>query len=666
MKQYILNIINTAINECKIQNSNSYDTAFLKEIVNKVSNNQDYFYEYVLDLNSDLLKELIDKIEPENKRESFLASIIYLKNLIEINKKEEVSIPLSKNQEEILYELFELIKKIVELDNYNEKEEQKKYKKYGQKYKALMEKLDNNRVLSIEDYDLIDELINKYEKENTDKKLNEAFDYLNTYNYRLLPKKDELQPQEPEIEISEANEEVIVTGINEPDENIINDLPETAEQKIDFDIFKPQSFVLEEEPKKNKKRKKKAEKIINEEPIIEEVKTNDTKAIEEEQLEIPTEVIEEPLNSEIENEILPENSVNNDIDPLSTIGISKENLNDYSLTLLDNGINNSALSYYNQNLKSLFISDNYNGIVSLLCLSDEETLTDIFNYFNEINLKEETIKDLLNRATELFFTKNKESFKDNAILALNYNANLEELIKNNITYFYNSPEYNKNKINLLENTGLNINLIFINKPQLLAIGLDKLLKNIDILKKYNININSEDYESISIISSPNLNIMIDTFIEAGFSSYLIGELKNVRSLIIKRIFYSFKNNLSVWRENITNDRINNEYEEWIKKERKVLSDEEINYLISDYAELEYLETSKRPAFFTDASSASIRRKYEFKFGNNIISRYKVYSIFNVLINHSVSTREALFYAITYNSNLIKNDYDLIKKEILGK
>ncbi len=666
MKQYILNIINTAINECKIQNSNSYDTAFLKEIVNKVSNNQDYFYEYVLDLNSDLLKELIDKIEPENKRESFLASIIYLKNLIEINKKEEVSIPLSKNQEEILYELFELIKKIVELDNYNEKEEQKKYKKYGQKYKALMEKLDNNRVLSIEDYDLIDELINKYEKENTDKKLNEAFDYLNTYNYRLLPKKDELQPQEPEIEISEANEEVIVTGINEPDENIINDLPETAEQKIDFDIFKPQSFVLEEEPKKNKKRKKKAEKIINEEPIIEEVKTNDTKAIEEEQLEIPTEVIEEPLNSEIENEILPENSVNNDIDPLSTIGISKENLNDYSLTLLDNGINNSALSYYNQNLKSLFISDNYNGIVSLLCLSDEETLTDIFNYFNEINLKEETIKDLLNRATELFFTKNKESFKDNAILALNYNANLEELIKNNITYFYNSPEYNKNKINLLENTGLNINLIFINKPQLLAIGLDKLLKNIDILKKYNININSEDYESISIISSPNLNIMIDTFIEAGFSSYLIGELKNVRSLIIKRIFYAFKNNLSVWRENITNDRINNEYEEWIKKERKVLSDEEINYLISDYAELEYLETSKRPAFFTDASSASIRRKYEFKFGNNIISRYKVYSIFNVLINHSVSTREALFYAITYNSNLIKNDYDLIKKEILGK
>ena len=666
MKQYILNIINTAINECKIQNSNSYDTAFLKEIVNKVSNNQDYFYEYVLDLNSDLLKELIDKIEPENKRESFLASIIYLKNLIEINKKEEVSIPLSKNQEEILYELFELIKKIVELDNYNEKEEQKKYKKYGQKYKALMEKLDNNRVLSIEDYDLIDESINKYEKENTDKKLNEAFDYLNTYNYRLLPKKDELQPQEPEIEISEANEEVIVTGINEPDENIINDLPETAEQKIDFDIFKPQSFVLEEEPKKNKKRKKKAEKIINEEPIIEEVKTNDTKAIEEEQLEIPTEVIEEPLNSEIENEILPENSVNNDIDPLSTIGISKENLNDYSLTLLDNGINNSALSYYNQNLKSLFISDNYNGIVSLLCLSDEETLTDIFNYFNEINLKEETIKDLLNRATELFFTKNKESFKDNAILALNYNANLEELIKNNITYFYNSPEYNKNKINLLENTGLNINLIFINKPQLLAIGLDKLLKNIDILKKYNININSEDYESISIISSPNLNIMIDTFIEAGFSSYLIGELKNVRSLIIKRIFYAFKNNLSVWRENITNDRINNEYEEWIKKERKVLSDEEINYLISDYAELEYLETSKRPAFFTDASSASIRRKYEFKFGNNIISRYKVYSIFNVLINHSVSTREALFYAITYNSNLIKNDYDLIKKEILGK
>lgn len=679
MKEYITNVLTNAINEGKIQNNNSYDTAFLKEIVKKVNNNQEYFYEYILELNSDLLKELIDKVEPESARESFLASIIYLKNLTEINKKEDVSIPLSKNQEEILYELFELIKKIVELDNTNEKEEKKYYKKYGQKYQKLLDKINNNKVLCIEDYDLIDELIKKYEKENIDKVLNNVMDYLNTHNYRLLPKLEidsnqiTFNEEEPEIEISEENEEVIITGV---EESLKEDKIEPAEPKINFDIFKPHSFVLEEEPKRVKKRKNKVNK---EEPkeIIEqnehETNLKDNIIYEEKKDEINKPDISNEINADnfektevkIEDNSTVEETITDDF-PLSSIGISKLDLNEYCLNLIDIGINESALNYFLQNLKSQFINDNYNSIVSLVCLSDEESLKEIFDYFKEINLNETIVKDLLNRATQIFFTKNKGAFKENAMLALSYNADLEKLIKTNITYFYNSPEYNKNKINLLENAGLNINLLFSNKPQILAISLDKLLKNIDMLNKYSINITPEDYESLSIISSPNLNIMIDTFIETGFSSYLIGELKNIRSLIIKRIFYAFKNNLSVWCENITDNRINDEYEEWISKERKTLTDEEMNYLISDYPVLEYLEASKRPAFFTDASAASIKRKYEFRFGNNIISRYKVYSIFNVLINHNVNEKEALFYAITYNSNLIDDDYNAIKKEILGK
>ena len=352
---------------------------------------------------------------------------------------------------------------------------------------------------------------------------------------------------------------------------------------------------------------------------------------------------------------------------LNIIGLENVILNDYCTNLINNGLNESAVSYYNENLKSLFIPTNYNGIISINSLSDGDTLTNIFNYFKEINLSEDAIKELLNRATQIFFTKNKDSFKENVTLALSYNADIESLIKTNITYFYNSPEYNQNKIKFLEENGLNVSKIFEIKPQILAIGLDKLLKNIDLLQKYGLTIKEEEYDSLSIISAPNLNIMIDTFIEAGFGTYFLSDgLKNIRSLIIKRIFYAFKNNLNVWNENITKDRINKEYEEWISKERKTLTEEEISYLISDYPVLEYIETSKKPVFFTDMSTAQIKRKYEFRFANNVISRLKVYSIFNVLINHNVNDREALFYAITYNSNLENNDYNNIKKEILGK
>ena len=161
--------------------------------------------------------------------------------------------------------------------------------------------------------------------------------------------------------------------------------------------------------------------------------------------------------------------------------------------------------------------------------------------------------------------------------------------------------------------------------------------------------------------------MLDTFIEAGFSTYLATDgLKNIRSLIIKRIFYAYKNDLDVWKENISEDRINEEYESWIKKELVILNEEEISYLINDYPELESLDLTKRPAFFTDSEGAQIRRKYEFKFDNIIISRIKTYSVFKVLVNHAVDVNEAIFYALTYNLNVDVSDYMLIKEEILRK
>lgn len=631
MKNYILNILNDAIKKGqKEQDDSSYDIAFLKEIIEKVTNTKEYFYTYVLDLDDDLIKELTRHITPEEKQESLFASIIYLKNLCEINKKEEVEIPLSENQEEILYQLLELIKNVIKKDEKRENSNQKNYKKYGQKYEQLLNKLKNEKEISIEDYDIIEELILKNEKGDVYKVLNDVVDYLNSYNYRLLPKNIQV---EPEIEISEDTEEVIIKGEEQPEEEIKEVKKSKKNHKID--IFKPQSFVLEEEPIKPKKEKKnKKIEVIKEE--IEEQKSNNIEQV-------------------------------NQKDPLSLIGLSHIELNKYCTNLLDEGLNEDLIPFYNETIKPLMFENNYNSIISILCLSDLNTITILFNYFKELNLSQKTIKELLNRATQIFFTKNKDTFKNNVNVISKYNPDINKLVELNITYFYNTPEYNQNKINILEENGINISKVLEIKPQILAISIDKLLKNIDLLNKYNLTIKDDEYDSISIISSPNLNIMIDTFIEAGFSTYFIHDgLRNIRSLIIKRIFYAFKNNLNVWNENYSLDRINPTYEEWINKERRTLTEDETINLLNGYPLLEYIESSKRPIFFTDVNSAQIRRKYEFKFGNNVISRLKVYSIFNVLVNHNVFEKEALSYAITYNSNLNSSEYEQIKNEILRK
>ena len=591
MKDYILNLIANALEDNKVKgNPETYDIAFLKEVVQRVSSDKEYFYSFILDLNSDLVKNITMLVEPADARDSFLASLIYLKKLIEVNAEEDVKIPLSLNQEELLYQLLELIKKIIAKDDEISDAKTKYLRKNAKRLESLNSRLKKKKQLEIEDYDLIENLIKNNETGNVNKKLNEVVDFLNEYNYDLLPEFVE-RPAMTEEETHEENisQQIETTGAIEesPEEEaeVIN-----VKKSIDFDIFNPQSFVYDanNEPPKKRGRKKKNE-------VVEELSISD---------------------EEVEQ----------------AITYNKEKLYKYQEELMD-----------------------------------EESINDLINFFKINNLSDDVINDLINRCTPIFFEKNRDGFKDNVRIALTYGANIEKLIKRNITFFYNTPKYNKNKIELLEKKGLNVSLIFEHQPQILAVGLETLLKNLDILKSYNLDILDDDYDSLSIITSSNLSSMLDTFIEAGFSTYLATDgLKNIRSLIIKRIFYAYKNDLDVWKENISEDRINEEYESWIKKELVILNEEEISYLINDYPELESLDLTKRPAFFTDPEGAQIRRKYEFKFDNIIISRIKTYSVFKVLVNHAVDVNEAIFYALTYNLNVDVSDYMLIKEEILRK
>ena len=159
MKDYILNLIANALEDNKVKgNPETYDIAFLKEIVQRVSSDKEYFYSFILDLNSDLVKNITMLVEPADARDSFLASLIYLKKLIEVNAEEDVKIPLSLNQEELLYQLLELIKKIIAKDDEISDAKTKYLRKNAKRLESLNSRLKKKKQLEIEDYDLIENI----------------------------------------------------------------------------------------------------------------------------------------------------------------------------------------------------------------------------------------------------------------------------------------------------------------------------------------------------------------------------------------------------------------------------------------------------------------------------------------------------------------------------
>lgn len=633
MKEYLLNLLNEVILSRDSKNDDiNYDIAFLEDMIKRINGSEEYFYSFILDLNDDVLKDLVNQLEQEEAQKSFLASIMYLKNLTKINKEQGIKIPLSKEQNEILFKLYELIKRVIKNEKAK-KAEASNYEIKEKEYTNLQKKLKDSIVLDINDYNLIDALIHDNVKGNTSNPFNDVMTFLNSYNYDLLTNTDDVNAAKV-INKTDKNEEKVEkenvkVNLN-TSQNHKKQFEDLKEDKVkvnpvEIDIFNPQSFDIDYEKETVSKKKK-------------------TKA----------------------------NIIFDPYDALIDFGIEKEKLNAYSIKLLDKVKDEKSFTktaqYIKENLFKYFDNENINGLISLLCLSDVTSLKNIFKIFNERKLSEPTIKDLVNRCTEIFFTSNKDNFKNNLELVFAYNADLDTLLRRNITFFYNTFDYNKNKINILERNGLNINQILNTKPQLLAINTQQLIRNLNVLKNYNYDLEEIDYDSLSIIGTNDLADMIDTFIEAGFSEILFSRdsLKNTRASIIKRIYYSFKNELNIWKENITDDRLIDTYEEWISKEKNILSEEEIRYLVSDYEILDFVETGKRPVIFKNQVVAQIKRKYEFKFNNIIISRLKTYSVFKVLVSHNVNEKDALFYALTYHSNLEYDDYLMIRKIILGK
>lgn len=322
-----------------------------------------------------------------------------------------------------------------------------------------------------------------------------------------------------------------------------------------------------------------------------------------------------------------------------------------------------------QGIKNYLKSSNIRGLISLLTDSNSSLLSESLNTMkNDYGLDEKDIRVLMACASSVFCENGYHNFLENISLLNKYQISLRDMLYKCPSFFMDSAFEHKTNCDLLEKAGLPVNEIISKCYSKMNIGFKQVMNNYDALNKYGFDTKQITSKSASILASNYLPDILDELIELDLNEYLnnpgSNSLENLKALIIKRIFYANKNELPVWHilglnnDNATGEfkrEENVEYNEIIKSKAKPLSDEEVNQLISQYP----LLTSSLAAHEIDNNKTNL------VFNQTIISKFKTYRVFKCLVKAGISEREALFYALTYNSDLTEGEYNALKTPIYG-
>lgn len=349
---------------------------------------------------------------------------------------------------------------------------------------------------------------------------------------------------------------------------------------------------------------------------------------------------------------------------LKEIGINYDELSAYNKSKILRDNNNEDIISVIEYLKDKeYLKDiNIDALCVILTENNDKTLAAAINLLNKYYNINAMLASLINRLAGLFTKKGYSNLiKIIDILKKRDNIQIDEIIKDNPALLVIDSERLKGLIDIISPFNVDLQKVLVNSWILIANEND-ISKNISVISSYGINLETNiDDETIMILNNPNLPFMIDQFIEMGMTGYIFSDekqnLRKIKSLIIKRLFYAYKNNLNIWK----NQEENPKYESIIRTNYIILNDEEIKELISKYSKLELLEEGYRLALYSDTDVAKVKRRCEFVFGNKVISRLKVYSVLACLLDAGVTLNDALLYAVSYNS--ILEDYELEKMRV---
>lgn len=608
-KEFIISLCNKYIEDLD-NNDNNKDVSYFKDVLHQINENSSYMYDFIIGISENLILELFK--DDEDKKD-FILGFNDLKSKIMSFNGDNSSIRLTDDENRIIDRFKELIVRYVNSSSSD-----------SDTVKDFILRLNNNSSLLESDYDLVEKLIYLYEKDSTDALFEEAMDYLNRYNISLIRKFSK-----------KAKNPVKYTKVGESNSKIMGDIEDKVNEINEDNKANPFenmiSFEYVPKEKSRVNRKKKIDKLKEDEGV--------------------------DFNSLF-------SKYNFNYDDLQTN--YKNKLNSWDIEKLE-----SFLKYLNDNTKLSGINNNSRILGLLLSESSKESFEYVNNVLiNNYSFSTKDLDDVLKRYTAIYLDGGLDNFKKNAELLTS--CGVKEIaaeVINNVVFFNNNYDDNYKNYVILKEMGINADAILKDALNVFSTDFDLLCKNIKVLDSYGFDLrDEEDFKSFSVLLILDLAKAIDMFIEMGYSEYIHDKpeltLRNIKSLIIKRILFAYKNGLDMW-DNYSENcpyKKNDKYEEMIKK-KDVLDEKEIDLLIKEYPILSLLDSGMRITTFNDPYFGSIRRKTEFVFDNKIVSRIKTYSIFKCLITNGVNEQEALLYALSYNMDLNMAEYESLKKVV---
>lgn len=608
-KEFIISLCNKYIEDLD-NNDNNKDVSYFKDVLHQINENSSYMYDFIIGISENLILELFK--DDEDKKD-FILGFNDLKSKIMSFNGDNSSIRLTDDENRIIDRFKELIVRYVNSSSSD-----------SDTVKDFILRLDNNSSLLESDYDLVEKLIYLYEKDSTDALFEEAMDYLNRYNISLIRKFSK-----------KAKNPVKYTKVGESNSKIMEDIEDKVNEINEDNKANPFenmiSFEYVPKEKSRVNRKKKIDKLKEDEGV--------------------------DFNSLF-------SKYNFNYDDIQTN--YKNKLNSCDIEKLE-----SFLKYLNDNTKLSGINNNSRILGLLLAESSKESFEYVNNVLiNNYSFSTKDLDDVLKRYTAIYLDGGLDNFKKNAELLTS--CGVKEIaaeVINNVVFFNNNYDDNYKNYVILKEMGINADAILKDALNVFSTDFDLLCKNIKVLDSYGFDLrDEEDFKSFSVLLILDLAKAIDMFIEMGYSEYIHDKpeltLRNIKSLIIKRILFAYKNGLDMW-DNYSENcpyKKNDKYEEMIKN-KDVLDEKEIDLLIKEYSILSLLDSGMRITTFNDPYFGSIRRKTEFVFDNKIVSRIKTYSIFKCLITNGVNEQDALLYALSYNMDLNMAEYESLKKVV---
>lgn len=314
-------------------------------------------------------------------------------------------------------------------------------------------------------------------------------------------------------------------------------------------------------------------------------------------------VINEPINEKNDDYILEEESIKSDLRlieemPANSIEIqdrhemiTDEVLKEETLELEEIGDSIGFDPFLSQSFDYVKPEKNKKDKNQLQNRIKENPICETLEKYNIVD------SDKLFKNNIYLSMLNEEDFKEKIDILDEYDAKIEDALKTNYFYF-------DNKL---------------------------ILKNNDILKTYGFNIRQLTDECLCILGLDNLNVIIDQFLEMGMHEYLFETEGNIfrklKSLIIKKAFYSFKNNLNIW---------NLREEDSIKY--KLIKENEISNLKNKYS------------YLLSVDEVFKKNRLLLKFDNQYISRIKFYSVFNYYAEKDMDLKKAVIISAINNTN----------------